>query len=210
MFDKYLEEIKNNNCTDAEIISIIHEVAASEVCSSIDILAEFLNKLAIITTARGYLEPLSYIISSYPRIISCWYDILVAACNNDNYIAARLAVYSNANIRADNNACLRIAAKNGYVDIVKLLIDNGANVNENRDEALRGAVENNHVAVVKYLLTVGARSGRISIGTLNALAKTGRVDMLNTLRTSRARVSIWHIIRAKWNDLIAPIVLVRT
>ena len=59
----------------------------------------------------------------------------------------------------NNDTPLLIAARKGYIDIVKLLIKNGAKINiqdDYGDTALHAATFNGHKDIVKFLLSKGA------------------------------------------------------
>ena len=53
------------------------------------------------------------------------------------------------------------AAKNGHIEVVRLLLDNGADINANffGSTALKYSAMNGHVEVVKFLLDKGADVG---------------------------------------------------
>jgi len=63
----------------------------------------------------------------------------------------KLFISDTANI----DEAFRLAARNGYLDIVKYLLLNGANIHSN-NIALSWAALNNHIEVVKFLIHEGA------------------------------------------------------
>ena len=94
--------------------------------------------------------------------------------NNDECniksIKERFFLKRGANINADDNIALRIAAKRGLTDMIKLLLHHGANIHAKNDEALLVAFENNHFSASNLLLEWGA-SIAVFIITLKNLKK---------------------------------------
>jgi ankyrin repeat protein len=70
------------------------------------------------------------------------------------------ALERGAEISAEDEKALILAARNGYLDIVKYLVESGADISANGDEALRDAAANGHLDVVKYLVESGQMSLR--------------------------------------------------
>ena len=60
-------------------------------------------------------------------------------------------VENGANIHANNDYALRLASKNGYLEVVMFLVEKGANIHADRDYALRSASKNGHLDVVNYI-----------------------------------------------------------
>jgi ankyrin repeat protein len=56
----------------------------------------------------------------------------------------------NADIFIDNSYVLRIAIKNGNLDIVKCLVENGADIHANNDAAIRIAKSYNRTKISEY------------------------------------------------------------
>jgi len=72
---------------------------------------------------------------------------LVEAARYGMLDLAKALVENGAGVTADNNYALRVAASEGYLEIVKILIKTSVNNNE----ILGYAAENGHTEVVKYL-----------------------------------------------------------
>lgn len=80
-------------------------------------------------------------------------------------------------------APLKLAASQGFADIVQMLIGHGADVNHavnSRDTALCTAVQMNHENIVRLLMDLGADHDSINNGLL-AAASLGRTDIAQLL-----------------------------
>jgi len=81
-------------------------------------------------------------------------------------------VEQGADLHAQNDYALRLAAENGHLKVVKYLLEQGANLHTKNDYALRWAAENGQLEVAKYLLKQGANSDRLSQKVLIKLLTT--------------------------------------
>jgi len=84
---------------------------------------------------------------------------LCLAVDQNDYDETRriLQWNSTADVHYWNDYSLRMAAKNGFIEIATLLIVSyKANISANDNQALIYAVENNHSDIVKLLLKYGA------------------------------------------------------
>lgn len=84
-------------------------------------------------------------------------DLLCRAAENGKLDLVKTLVggingESDININYKEGSAIRWAARNGHIDIVKLLIDKGAHVRCNEDYALRWACSEGHVEVVECLI----------------------------------------------------------
>jgi len=61
-------------------------------------------------------------------------------------------VEQGADLHAQNDYALRLAAENGHLKVVKYLLEQGANLHADNEKALRLAALYGHLEVVKYLL----------------------------------------------------------
>lgn len=86
-----------------------------------------------------------------------------------------------ADIHADNNCALRLAAKYGYTDIVELLLDRGADIHAANNCALRWAAKYGHTDTVKLLLDRGADIHTANDWALFAAADNGHTDTVKLL-----------------------------
>ena len=77
-----------------------------------------------------------------------------------------------ANLHADNEKALRLAALYGHLEVVKYLLEEGANHRADDDWALGWAARKGHLEVVKYLVEQGADSDRLSQKVLIKLLTT--------------------------------------
>ena len=66
------------------------------------------------------------------------------------------ALKDGADINADNDYALSLAAEDGNTETVRLLSDEGAKIHVDNDAALRLAADNGHTETVKVLLDRGA------------------------------------------------------
>ncbi|KAE8445960.1 hypothetical protein EG329_012739 [Mollisiaceae sp. DMI_Dod_QoI] len=96
-------------------------------------------------------------------------------------------------------APLQEAAKNGDIEIIKMLLDNGADLHENSalgnlsgGTALTAAAQAGKVASVETLLEYGALTGKISLEQLSRIYIYGHVDVI--------RVIIAHKYQTRWRD----------
>ena len=60
-------------------------------------------------------------------------------------------VKQGADVHADDDYALQLAASNGQLEVVKYLVEQGADIHAWDDYALRWAAENGQLEVVKYL-----------------------------------------------------------
>jgi ankyrin repeat protein len=111
----------------------------------------------------------------------------------DNDFAVRLAaarghldvvkwlVEGGANIRAGNNQAVRWAAGNGHLDVVKWLVEGGANIRADNDHAVRYAATNGHLDVVKWLVERGANIRAGNNQAVRWAAGNGHLDVVKWL-----------------------------
>ena len=93
-------------------------------------------------------------------------ELFKAVINNDLENIKDL-IEQGADLHANHEGALRLAADFGHLEVVKYLLEQGANLNIFDDWALRWAVRYGRLEVVKYLLEQGADSDRISEKILN-------------------------------------------
>ena len=61
-----------------------------------------------------------------------------------------------ADITAEDNESVQLAAEYGHMEMVRLLIEHGADITANDNCAVKWAAENGHTEMVKFLLENGA------------------------------------------------------
>jgi len=86
-----------------------------------------------------------------------------------------------SNSKLDNSYALQWAAMKGHLEIVKLLIDSGADPNMNNSHALRWAVGNGHLDIIKLLIENGADPKAHSGHALQLAAKDGYLEIVKLL-----------------------------
>jgi ankyrin repeat protein len=67
---------------------------------------------------------------------------------------------AGADVHADGEAALRLAAGNGHTDTVKVLLEAGADVHAKEDWAVRWAAKNGHTDTVRLLNEWMAREAK--------------------------------------------------
>ena len=115
-----------------------------------------------------------------------------------NNKALRVAAYWNvigkvkacldagADIHAEDDAALILAAQKGHTETVKLLINAGANIHAEDDDALIYAAENGHSETIKLLVIAGADINAQDGDALYWAAKNGHAETAKTLLTHGA------------------------
>ncbi len=126
--------------------------------ANIDANYEYLLRQA---AARGYLDIIKYLISKSNTIHSkdIYSDALVQAALNGHLNVVKYFTeenYPRADINYKDDWALRIAADDGYLNVVEYLVEHGADIHAVDDYALRWAAANGHLPIVKYLVEHGA------------------------------------------------------
>ena len=99
----------------------------------------------------------------------------------------------------DKEVCLKWAAQNGHLSIVKNLVEHGANIHVTNNHALRWASENGHLDVVKYLVEKGANVRTVDDFPVKIAAIKGRLDILKYLVESGAYINNYALRRSAEN-----------
>ena len=86
-----------------------------------------------------------------------------------------------ADMTANNNLAVRLAAKRGRLDIVKFLHKNGTDITANNNEALSFAAREGHLSVIKYLYENGADITENDNRALCWAARGGYLDVVDYL-----------------------------
>jgi len=134
-------------------------------------------------------------------------DLLFLFKNNRlNYNEAMIIAAKNGHIdivklmlekgTTNYNEAMIIAAKNGHIDIVKLMLEKGTT---NYNEAMINAAKNGHIDIVKLMLEKGAKNYDWTM--INA-AKNGHIDIVKLLLEYGATDYDWTMINAAGNGHI--------
>ncbi len=83
--------------------------------------------------------------------------------------------------KRSKNEMLFIAARKGYLDIVKYLLRQGANINANQDISLDTAARNGHLDVVEFLVENGANIDSDQYSAVESAALEGHFDVVKYL-----------------------------
>ena len=81
---------------------------------------------------------------------------LIEAAKSGNLEVVKYLVENGADIHAEKDYALRLAAYNGHLDVVKYLVEKGVNIHADGDYSLKLATVNGNLEVVKYLVEKGA------------------------------------------------------
>ena len=87
------------------------------------------------------------------KTITKW---LQCACTYGNMDAVVFLVEKGADVTAQDNYAVRMAARNGHLHVVEYLVEKGADVTAMDNYAVRMAARHGHLHVVKYLAEKGA------------------------------------------------------
>ena len=87
------------------------------------------------------------------KTITKW---LQCACTYGNMDAVVFLVEKGADVTAQDNSAMRMAARNGHLHVVEYLVERGADVTAHDNSAVLWAAANGHLHVVKYLVERGA------------------------------------------------------
>ena len=119
-------------------------------------------------------------------------------CHQSEAIIEQLILLgANVNAHALGESPLYIAAKNGYLGIVKTLLEHGVSINDaenffNHETALHAATQKGHLAVANMLLTCGANIDATTYDgktPLHLAAQNGHTDVVNTLLEHGANIN---------------------
>ena len=93
----------------------------------------------------------------------------------------RLLLDRGADIHAKDDEALRWSAFYGHVEVVRLLLDRGADIHAGVDASLQWSAENGHVEVVRLLLDRGADIHADNDYALQMSARYGHVEVVRLL-----------------------------
>lgn len=81
-------------------------------------------------------------------------------------------------LHADNDFALRLAAKGGYLDVIKYLVEQKADIRVDNDYVLCCAAMNGHLEIIKYLVKLGANIHAWSECPLRFAASNGHPEVV--------------------------------
>ncbi len=108
---------------------------------------------------------------------------LYDASKNGRLDLVMIALNEGANIHADDDWALGLAAYYDQLDVVKYLVEKGANIHAQDERALRGAAEYGQLDVVKYLVERGANIHAQDDLALGWAARNGHQDVVDYLKS---------------------------
>ena len=110
---------------------------------------------------------------------SHYQDILFTASRSGD---KSLVKYALDNRYSENiNDALRIASKEGHLDVVKYLVERGADIHSQGETPLAAAVVNGQAEVVKYLVSKGADAHVYGNYLIKLARERGQKDIMNYL-----------------------------
>jgi len=112
-------------------------------------------------------------------------ELFKAVINNDLENIKDL-IEQGADLHANHEGALRLAADFGHLEVVKYLLEQGANIHFFDEFALRKAAENGQLEVVKYLLEQGADLRAEDDYPLRWAAENGHLEVVKYLLEQEA------------------------
>jgi ankyrin repeat protein len=110
------------------------------------------ERACMVASQYGQLEVVKYLVSlgmSQVRLDNAF----VGASMYGYLDVVEVLLEAGANVHAFNDYAVRLASKNGHLDVVKYLVEeHGADVRAQSNNAIKRASENGHLDVVKYLV----------------------------------------------------------
>ncbi len=83
-------------------------------------------------------------------------DLLMCAVENNNERAVQDLLNAGADVHANHDIAVGVAASKGFTSLTRLLVIEGADFRASNNLALREAAKNGHCTTVQYLLFMGA------------------------------------------------------
>jgi ankyrin repeat protein len=110
---------------------------------------------------------------------------------NNNLKGLKYLVSQGADVRAQRDYAVRLAAAKGHLSMVKYLVSHGADCRAYSDEAVRYAAENGHLEMVKYLQSQGADIRALDDYALTLAVYKGDLKMVKYLQSQGAKQTQW-------------------
>ncbi len=123
---------------------------------------------------------------------------LCIAARNGETRAVAALLNNGADADARDHEPLIDACKNGYAEIVKLLLDHGAKTEGGNDDPLTWAASNGHADIVKLLIDAGADPATDKHHSLKLAAERGRTEIVRMLLGAGADVHVGNDHCLKW------------
>ena len=105
------------------------------------------------------------------------YKSFFTHCKTGNLEAVKDCIENGANINLNYDQAIKLAAKNGHVDVVTYLVKMGADPNE----ALVDAAFNGHIIVVQYLVLNGANVSANNNAAIKYASENGHIVVVQYL-----------------------------
>ncbi len=120
----------------------------------------------------------------YPPVLKM---LVEGAIQGDND-AIKEALRQGADIHADRDEALHLAARNGQTHSVRLLLERGADIHAANDVALRWAAECGHADTVEFLINKGAHIHANDDVALREAAREGHYVIVEFLLNNNANL----------------------
>jgi len=115
------------------------------------------------------------------------YDLALRLSAKEGQLdVVKLLIKAGADIHACDDYALRLSAEAGQLDVVKLLIKAGADIHARNDFALRWSAEEGHLDMVKLLIKAGADIHARNDFALRWSARAGHLDVAEYLKSISA------------------------
>jgi len=106
---------------------------------------------------------------------------LIEAAGGNNLSEVMVLWVLGADIQAENDKALRLAAENGHLPIVEYLVGKGADITAEDDFALQRSAGQGHLTVVQYLVEQGADLMADDGSALWRASMNGHMDVVKYL-----------------------------
>jgi hypothetical protein len=104
------------------------------------------------------------------------------ACKENNVALLQwLVTVVGANIHGSSEHALRMASRDGRLEIVKYLVSQGANIHAIDDCAVRWASCNGHLEIVRFLVSVGADVSTLDSFAVRRASENGHLEIVKLL-----------------------------
>lgn len=137
----------------ANLSKVLTEALNLSIENSFDNITTFIIEKVVPQEANHLLEDVYRSLNQDPPQMNLNDLTLIwSVCRNNLKVTHYAIDVLKANLQAQENLPLRLAARVGHLNAVKCLIQMGADVHAQSDQAVQWAAENNHIEVFKYLV----------------------------------------------------------